>query len=95
MSALLHLVGFAPERTDQTRLLARACSPGDTLVLLDAGKAFARPEPLTRLRTALPECTIRVLYDEPGASGSGEPEPVDYAGLVILTETHRGPASWY
>ncbi len=92
MSALLHLVGFGPARTDQTELLARACSPGDTLVLLDAGVEFARPEGLAELRASVPECRILILGEIPG---SGEPEPLDYAGLVELTETHRGPASWY
>lgn len=92
MSALLHLVGFDPARTEQTALLARACSPGDTLVLLDEGVAFARPQALDDLRAALPDCRILVLGEAPP---SGEPEALDYAGLVALTETHRGPVSWY
>ena len=92
MSALLHLVGFDPGRTEQTALLARACNPGDTLVLLDAGTDFARPEALAGLRTALPECRILVLGEPPTAC---DLDSLDYAGLVELTETHRGPASWY
>lgn len=92
MSALLHLVGFAPARTEQTALLARACSPGDTLVLLDDGVEFARPEALGKLRAVVPECHILILEDTPV---SGKPETLDHAGLVALTETHRGPASWY
>jgi len=92
MSALLHLVGFAPERSGQTELLARACNPGDTVVLVDAGVAFAHPENLDALRVAAPGCRIFVLGE---ASAAGEPERLDHAGLVALTETHRGPASWY
>lgn len=92
MSALLHLVGFGPARAEQTALLARACSPGDTLVLLDDGVEFAGPDALAKLRAAVPDCHILILGDAPV---SGKLETLDHAGLVALTETHRGPASWY
>ncbi len=92
MSALLHLVGFSPERSDQTALLYQACSPDDTLVLLDAGLDFVGKDALEELRVLVPDGRILVLADRPGA---GDWPTLDYIGLVALTETHRGPASWY
>lgn len=92
MSAMLHLVGFAPERTDQTALLSRVCNPGDTLVLLDAGAAFARAKALDELRALVPEGRVLLLAEPSSAS---DLEALDHSGLVALTETHRGPASWY
>lgn len=94
MSALLHLVGFGPGRRDRLDALARAWSPGDTLVLVDEGLAFADEDRLTELAVRLPYCTIRVLR-ETGNPSSASAEAIDYAGLVALTESHRGPASWY
>lgn len=94
MSALLHLVGFAPERTEQLSMLARACNEGDTLVLLDAGVAFAQPRALATLQQAVPGVRILVLQDEHMPEDT-ELETLDHPGLIMLTETHRGPASWY
>jgi sulfur transfer complex TusBCD TusB component (DsrH family) len=96
VTALLHLVGFAPEGRDRLDALARACSAGDILVLVDDGQGFAEPERLTELTARLPDCRIRVLRE----SGDRNPVPapaeaIDHAGLVELTERHRGPASWY
>lgn len=94
MTPLLHLVAFSPEREDQLALLARACNTGDTIVLLEAGGAFADTARLATLRRELPDCRLVLLDDRP-APGEHSLDTIDYAGLVALTETHRGPASWY
>lgn len=98
MMPLLHLVAFSPAREDQLELLARACNDGDTIVLLEAGSAFADGGQLPALRRQLPDCRLVLLDDKltrATAHGEDALTIIDYHGLVALTESHRGPASWY
>lgn len=92
---MLHLIAFAPDNKTLLTQSGLAISPGDAVVLLDAGIAFAHSiEAFHTLQHHAGEAVTFYLLGE-GTLPDLPVNCIDSAALVTLTEDHAASLSWY